>query len=152
MWDEHGFRDSTSMGFGWQRASKAAEAQMPALLQETRASAVINSDETSVRVNGQTWWHWVFCAVTVVVHVIRKTRGFTVITEVLGKTPQVEVWGSDCLAAQMKTPATPPAARWRSGGDCSCSALRQWVGRVFCYVPISEKVSTTPSIILLVVR
>jgi transposase len=88
-----------------QRARKAAEAQMPALLGELRASAVINSDETSVRVTGQTWWHWVFCAVTVVVHVIRKTRGFAVITEVLGKTPQVEVWGSDCLAAQLKTPA-----------------------------------------------
>jgi hypothetical protein len=41
----------------------------------------------------------------VVVHVIRKTRGFAVIAEVLGETPQVEVWGSDCLAAQMKTPA-----------------------------------------------
>jgi transposase len=87
-----------------QRASKAAEAQMPALLEELRASAVINSDETSVRVTGQTWWHWVFCAATVVVHVIRKTRGFAVIAEVLGETPQVEVWGSDCLAAQMKTP------------------------------------------------
>jgi transposase len=88
-----------------QRASKAAAAQLPALLGELRASAVINSDETSVRVTGQTWWHWVFCAVTVVVHVIRKTRGFAVITEVLGETPQVEVWGSDCLAAQLKTPA-----------------------------------------------
>jgi transposase len=88
-----------------QRASKAAAAQLPALLGELRASAVINSDETSVRVTGQTWWHWVFCAVTVVVHVIRKTHGFAVITEVLGETLQVEVWGSDCLAAQLKTPA-----------------------------------------------
>jgi transposase len=88
-----------------QRASKAAHAQMPALLQAVQASAVINSDETSVRVTGQTWWHRVFCTVEVIVHVIRKTRGFAVIAEVQGETPQVEVWGSDCLAAQMKTPA-----------------------------------------------
>jgi hypothetical protein len=32
-----------------QRASKAADAQMPALLEAVQASAVINSDETSVR-------------------------------------------------------------------------------------------------------
>jgi transposase len=67
-----------------QRAGSAATAQMPPLLGELQASAVINSDETSVRVNGQTWWHWGFCAFTVVVHVLRKTRGFAVIAEVLG--------------------------------------------------------------------
>jgi transposase len=87
------------------RASKAADAQLPALRQAVQSSAVINSDETSVRVTGQTWWHWVVCTRDVIVHVIRKTHGFAVIAEVLGETPQVEVWGSDCLAAQMKTPA-----------------------------------------------
>jgi transposase len=88
-----------------QRAGRAAARAQPDIQQHIRDSVVVNSDETSVRVNGETWWHWVFCTAVAVFHLIKPSRGAAVIEEVMGDH-QAEVWGSDCLAAQMKTPAT----------------------------------------------
>jgi transposase len=88
-----------------QRAGRAAATHQEQITTQVRASVVINSDETGVRVMGETWWHWVFCTAVAVFHLIRKSRGAAVIDEVMG-TAHAEVWGSDCLAAQMKAPAT----------------------------------------------
>jgi transposase len=87
-----------------QRAGRAANEQMPRLQEQVASSAVINSDETSVRVKGQTWWHWVFGTAIAVVHRIQPSRAASVIEGVMGKH-QAQVWGSDCLAAQLKAPA-----------------------------------------------
>ena len=67
-------------------------------------SKVINSDETGARVDGQKAWHWVFCTLAAVLHVIQPSRGADVIQGVMGEH-QAEVWGSDCLSSQLKAPA-----------------------------------------------
>jgi transposase len=66
--------------------------------------AVINSDETGARVDGQKAWEWFFCTLTAILHVIKATRGTEEIRSVLGDH-QPEVWGSDCLPAQLKVAA-----------------------------------------------
>ena len=75
----------------------AAEADKIAAI--VRASPVIASDETSARVNGKTFWQWVFATSTAVYHVIAPTRGKCVPVDFLaGAKP--DVWMSDRLAAQ----------------------------------------------------
>lgn len=67
-------------------------------------SRVINSDETGARIDGQKAWEWVFCTLTAILHVICPTRGTAEIEKVLGQH-QPEVWGCDCLPAQLKAKA-----------------------------------------------
>lgn len=67
-------------------------------------SAVVNSDETGARIDGQKAWEWVFCTLTAILHVICPTRGTVEIEKVMGDG-QPEVWGSDCLPAQLKAKA-----------------------------------------------
>lgn len=87
-----------------QRAGKQAVAAVGAIQAQVRHSAVILSDETSSRVDGANWWHWVFCGLTAVLHVIRFNRSSDVIQDVMGPS-QAAVWVSDCQAAQLKAPA-----------------------------------------------
>jgi len=91
-----------------QRAGQQALTKTEAIQRAVQQSAVINCDETSCRVNGQSWWEWVFCTLTDVLHVIRFDRSGDVIQAVMGKA-QAEVWGSDCWPAQLKA----PAKRWQ---------------------------------------
>ena len=67
-------------------------------------SAVVNSDETGARVDGQKAWEWVFCTLAAILHVICPTRGTDEIEKVMDNH-QPEVWGSDCLPAQLKAKA-----------------------------------------------
>jgi transposase len=87
-----------------QRVGQQALTKTEPIQTRVQQSAVVNSDETSSRVNGQNWWEWVFCTMTAVLHVIRFNRSVDVINEVMGKA-QVEVWGSDCWPGQLKAPA-----------------------------------------------
>ena len=64
-------------------------------------SAVVNSDETGARVDGQKAWEWVFCTLAAILHVIRPSRGSDVIESIMGDH-RAEVWGSDCLPSQLK--------------------------------------------------
>ena len=66
-----------------------------------RSSPVINSDETSARVCGKTWWQWLFACGSAVYHTIVPTRGKVVPVEFLGGV-KPKVWISDRLAAQCK--------------------------------------------------
>lgn len=87
-----------------QRAGeKAIEAAKP-IEEKARQSAVIHSDETTSRVDGNTWWEWVFCTVQAVLHVIRFNRSEDVIKDVMGRET-AQVWESDCYGAQLKAPA-----------------------------------------------
>jgi len=87
-----------------QRAGQAAEPVVEAIQAAVQQSQVVNSDETGARVDGQRWWHWVFCTVSAVLHVIEASRAAQVIWAVMGEV-EVEVWGSDCLPAQLKAKA-----------------------------------------------
>lgn len=74
------------------------------ILDRLRSARLIQSDETSVRVNGENQWEWVFQNEDVCVHIIRPTRGSTVIQEVLaGHRPKI--WVSDLLSSQKNNPA-----------------------------------------------
>ena len=64
-----------------------------------RRARVIYSDETSVRVDGQTHWNWVFRNDDVVIHVVRPSRGAGVVAEVLGEH-RPAIWASDLYSAQ----------------------------------------------------
>lgn len=87
-----------------QRAGQAAGTEVATIQAAVRQSAVVNSDETGARVAGRTWWQWVFCTLTAVLHVIETSRATKVIEQVMGEV-EVEVWGSDCLPAQLKAKA-----------------------------------------------
>lgn len=63
------------------------------------ASSVVCSDETSVRVNGKTWWEWVFVTTLAVLHVIKPSRGKAVVSALFGDV-RPEVWVSDMLGSQ----------------------------------------------------
>jgi transposase len=87
-----------------QRAgSKAVEAVKP-IEHAIQQSAVIHSDETSSRVDGNTWWQWVFCSVSAVLHIMRFNRSADVVKDVMGEY-EAEVWVSDCYGPQMKAPS-----------------------------------------------
>ena len=87
-----------------ERAGMAAQGQAEALRDAIRQSAVVGSDETGARVDGRTWWEWVFVSATAVLHVIRPSRALDVIEEVMGPA-RVGSWVSDCWKPQLKAPA-----------------------------------------------
>lgn len=82
-----------------------ARAQIPlvaaaaAIAAQVTASAVVASDETSVRVAGKTWWEWVFVTAVCVLHVIRPSRGAAVVRALFG-AQRPRVWVSDSFGSQ----------------------------------------------------
>jgi transposase len=83
----------------FQRAKPAFDGQVAAILARLRRSRLVCSDETGVRINGQTAWNWVFQNDQVVIHIIRKSRGAGVVAEVMdGHRPVI--WVSDLFGAQ----------------------------------------------------
>jgi len=87
-----------------QRAGSQALEEVQTIEQEIQQSAVIHSDETGSRVDGNTWWQWVFCSLTAVLHVMRFNRSAEVVQDVMGDH-EAEVWVSDCYLPQMKAPS-----------------------------------------------
>ncbi|MHB8577683.1 MAG: IS66 family transposase [Dehalococcoidia bacterium] len=76
-----------------------------AIATEVRAAAVVGSDETSMRVDGQTWWAWVFQTATAAVFRIQRRRNADVLlTFLAGQQPGT--WVSDLLPSQLKAPTT----------------------------------------------
>jgi len=86
-----------------QRVGNKAIQAAKSIEETVRQSAVIHSDETGSRVNGNNWWEWVFCTKKAVLHVIRFNRSEDVIKEVMDGH-KAEVWESDCYSAQLKAP------------------------------------------------
>ncbi len=74
------------------------------------ASAVVCSDETSARVGGKTWWEWVFVGTLAVLHVIRPSRGKTVVQDLFGSV-RPEVWVSDMLGVRRHWETRPLTTR-----------------------------------------
>jgi len=87
-----------------QRAGRKAIKAIKPIEKAIQESTVIYCDETSSRVDGNTWWQWVFCSANAVLHVMRFNRSVDVIKEVMGDH-QAEVWVSDCYGPQMKAPS-----------------------------------------------
>jgi transposase len=63
------------------------------------ASRVVCSDETSARVQGKTWWEWVFVGTLAVLHIIQPSRGRAVPKSLFGAI-RPAVWVSDMLGSQ----------------------------------------------------
>lgn len=108
-----------------QRAGQRAQPQAESIQETVRQAAVINSDETGARLDGRTWWQWVFCTAQAVLHVIQPSRGAQVIAAVMGEG-KAQVWGSDCLPAQLKAPA-------QQRQICLAHQLRDLQGVIDCY-------------------
>lgn len=81
------------------RSAPRFAAETESIATVVRASPVIHSDETSARVEGRTWWQWLFGSASAVCHIIVPSRGKAVVGDFLvGARP--DVWLSDRLAAQ----------------------------------------------------
>jgi transposase len=87
-----------------ERAGKVAQEEAEAIGEHVRQSQVIGSDETSARVHGKNWWHWVFVGEKGEYHLIKRSRGYEVIEDFMGEY-EAEVWVSDCWKAQLNAPA-----------------------------------------------
>jgi transposase len=86
------------------RAGERAAPPAAEIKQQVVPSPVIKSDETSARVSGRHFWHWVFIGASAVYHLIAPRRNAKVIEELMGEA-KAEVWVSDCFSAQLKAPA-----------------------------------------------
>jgi transposase len=65
-----------------------------------RASPVVDSDETSARVRGKTWWQGVLLNSTAVYHVLAGSRAASVVTTFLqGRRP--DIWVADRYGGQL---------------------------------------------------
>ena len=67
------------------RVSTAIQDEYEEIKKRIRESKVVYADETSIRVNGDKYWIWVFTTETDTLVVIRHSRGKKVLKEVLGK-------------------------------------------------------------------
>jgi transposase len=82
-----------------QRAKPCFDNQVAAILTRLRRSRIVGSDETTLRVGGQTYWNWVFQNDQVVIHIVRNSRAASVVTETMaGHRPSI--WISDLYGAQ----------------------------------------------------
>lgn len=87
-----------------QRVQMQLETPVAKIVERLRSARLVGSDETGARVNGKNQWEWVFQNDQVCLHVIRPTRGKTVIGTVMaGHQPQI--WVSDLFSAQAAHPA-----------------------------------------------
>jgi transposase len=74
-----------------QQAGQAVQAAAEAIWEQVRRSANLGRDETSVRVQGKNWWHWVFVGGQCEYHLIVSSRGYDVIESYLGEC-EADVW------------------------------------------------------------
>src|SRR5215475_11369107 len=85
------------------RAGARASVAAADIKQQVISSPVIKSDETSARVSGRNFWHWVFIGASTVYHQIVPRRNAKVIEDLMGQS-YAEVWVCDCFGAQLKAP------------------------------------------------
>lgn len=87
-----------------QRAGQAAQPRAAQIKTAVLESAVVQSDETSARLQGRNWWQWVVRSATGVYHCIVPRRNAAVLTELLGEV-RVPVWVCDTYGAQLQAAA-----------------------------------------------
>jgi transposase len=86
------------------RAGSRAAVAAADIKEQVISSQVIKSDETSARVGGRNFWHWVFIGASAVYHQIVPRRNAKVIKDLMGQSC-AEVWACDCFGAQLNAPA-----------------------------------------------
>ncbi len=67
------------------RVGDKLENQYNLIFNRVRLSDYVYTDETSIRVNGITYWVWTFVTATETLSIVRRSRGKNVVEEVLGK-------------------------------------------------------------------
>src|SRR5215210_655333 len=83
----------------FRRGKPRFDAETAAILARLRRARVVGSDETGVRVDGQSCWNRVFQNAEVVIHVVRRSRGAGVVAGMMaGHRPAI--WVSDLYSAQ----------------------------------------------------
>jgi transposase len=82
-----------------QRAKPCFDNEVAAILARLRRARIVCSDETTLRIGGQTHWNWVFQNDQVVIHVVRNTRAASVVSEVMAGHRPV-IWVCDLYGAQ----------------------------------------------------
>lgn len=87
-----------------QRTAVKLAPRVAAIRQQVRASPVIGSDETSARVQGQTWWQWVFQTPRASYHVMSPRRNGAVVQAFLGDA-RPATWTSDLWQPQLNATA-----------------------------------------------
>ena len=87
------------------RAGERAAVAAEQIKEQVISSPIIKSDETSARVGGRNFWHWVFIGASAVYHQIVPRRNAQVIKELMGAA-RAEVWVCDCFGAQLNAPAS----------------------------------------------
>lgn len=106
------------------RLGTALVPQAEVIADAVRSAAVVRSDETSMRVEGQTWWAWVFGTATAAVfRLVPRRNGDVLLAFLAGATPGT--WVSDLYGAQLKA----PTARYQICLQHQLRALRyaeQW--------------------------
>jgi len=86
MREEHGF--TITPATVWNTTKSVAGHLKPGydeIVRMLRKSPFVHIDETSYKVDGKKWWHWVFTTGDATVFAIRKSRGVKVIREFLGR-------------------------------------------------------------------
>ena len=83
------------------RSHPKLEEEREKIRAELRKAPVIASDETTARLNGQTWRQWTFVSETAVLHEIDKSRSRSVALGVLGGH-KPDVWVSDRYSGQQE--------------------------------------------------
>lgn len=87
-----------------ERSKKRLKQAAHAIREQVKQAQVLGSDETTARVDGLSYWQWVFQTPKLAYYVIEPSRSAQVIADVMGDA-QPEVWVSDVLSSQMCHPA-----------------------------------------------
>lgn len=83
----------------FRRSGPAFAAASERIKAQLLAAPIVASDETSTRVEGRTWWEWVFLGGAGALHVVDPSRAAAVPKALFG-TVRPRVWISDMLGAQ----------------------------------------------------
>jgi len=85
MEQQHGLPMSPATAFEvTNRVSEDLKEEYQGVVEQIRASKVVNVDETGIKVDGVNYWLWVFVSSFCTLFVVRKSRGKKVLVEVLG--------------------------------------------------------------------
>jgi transposase len=87
-----------------QRTAGRLETPVQAILEQIRASEVVGSDETGLRMNGKNGWMWVVQTGDYSYFTAVDTRAARVLEQILGDAV-IPVWCSDLYAGQLKANA-----------------------------------------------
>ncbi len=84
------------------KAAQKAQPVYDAILTQILASSYVGSDETSVKVNGDKWWVWVWQNMKNTYLKATQSRGFISVQQIIGDHLSHATIGSDRWAAQLK--------------------------------------------------